>query len=94
MCLQNDEIALFADKGDSGILAEESTAPTYNGKVICQRVAINMKCNGKMPFLLSIKTKELLTADNTMTMSTLCVGLSDSCELSLERSKEDKSEEI
>ena len=30
----SDELPLFADKGDSGILAEESNAPTYNGKVI------------------------------------------------------------
>ena len=30
----SDELPLFADKGDSGILAEERTAPTYNGKVI------------------------------------------------------------
>ena len=49
VCLQNDELALFADKGDSGILAEESTAPTYNSYhipvlvlVIC-RAAINIQ---------------------------------------------------
>ena len=38
----SDELPLFADKGDSGILAEESTAPTYNGKVIWHAV-INIK---------------------------------------------------